>query len=241
MSPITRINLWSGPRNISTALMYSFAQRSDTTVYDEPLYAHYLAKTDAYEYHPGAEEILAKMENDGNKVIQMMEGNHSTPIAFFKHMTHHLVELDWSFMDDMVNVILTRDPMEMLPSYVQQIEKPTLKDVGYAAHLQVLEYLEKKDQKVIVLDGKNVLLNPKSVLSKLCLEIGIPFDSSMLAWQAGARPEDGCWAKYWYKSVHQSTSFAPYKAKTAPFPEYLKPLLEECQPYYAILKNRAIQ
>ena len=95
---IKRINLWSGPRNISTATMYAFAQRADTRVFDEPLYAHYLNKTSADEYHPGAAEILADMENDGSKVIEMMLGNHDRPIVFFKQMTHHLVELDWSFI-----------------------------------------------------------------------------------------------------------------------------------------------
>ena len=241
MANTTRINIFSGPRNISTALMYSFAQREDTTVFDEPLYAHYLSKTPAKMYHPGADEIISKMENDGKKVIEMMKDIHSTPVAFFKHMTHHLVNLDWAFMDDMVNVILTRNPEEMLPSYAEQIERPTLLDVGYAAHVKVLNYLRERNKKVIVIDGKNVLLNPEGVLTKLCEAIGIPFDKSMLSWEAGARPEDGCWAKYWYKNVNLSKGFAPYRAKTTPFPEQLKPLLKECQPLYNQLSELAIQ
>jgi len=235
-----RINIWSGPRNISTALMYSFAQRSDTTVYDEPLYAHYLSKTPADAYHPMAAEILADMENDGNKVIEMMQGTHPTPIAFFKQMTHHLVKLDWSFMDDMTNVILTRDPREMLTSFIQQIENPTIIDVGYAAHIELLEYLESRGQKVIVLDGKNVLLDPKGVLSQFCEQLGIPFDESMLSWHAGARPEDGIWAPHWYANVHRSTSFAPYKPKDIEFPERLEALYAECMPYYERLSALAI-
>ena len=94
MDKTIRINLWSGPRNISTALMYSFAQRTDTTVFDEPLYAYYLANSKAKEYHPGSAEILKAMENDGDKVVKKMEGSHSSPIVFFKHMTHHLLDLD---------------------------------------------------------------------------------------------------------------------------------------------------
>ena len=237
----TRINLWSGPRNISTAMMYSFAQRKDTTVFDEPLYAHYLSKTNAAEYHPGSEEILVTMENDGQKVVDMMEGAHPTRVVFFKQMTHHLVDLDWSFMKDMVNVILTRDPVEMLPSYAKQVSQPTLRDVGYAAHIELMEHLKKLGQKIIVLNGKNILLNPRKVLSELCEAIGIPFDEAMLSWEAGARPEDGCWAKYWYNSVHKSTSFAPYKAKTAPFPVHLEDLLAEAKPLYQQLNELAIQ
>ncbi len=236
-----RINIWSGPRNISTALMYSFAQRKDTTVFDEPLYAHYLSKSNANEYHPGADEILATMENDGDKVVMMMQGEHSTPIVFFKQMTHHLIDIDWSFMKGMINIILTRNPREMLPSYAEQINQPNIHDVGYAAHIEVMEYLKKLGQPIIVLDGKNVLLNPQKVLSELCEKIGIPFDSSMLSWEAGARPEDGCWAKYWYKNVHRSTCFAPYQPKTTPFPKHLEGLLTECQPLYDQLASIAIQ
>ncbi len=232
-----RINLWSGPRNISTATMYAFAQRADTCVYDEPLYAHYLSKTAADEYHPGAEEILADMENDGNKVIQMMQGTHDLPIAFFKQMTHHLVDLNWSFMDEMTNLILTRDPVDMLPSYVQQVAMPTMMDVGYAAHLELIQYLQKMDQEIIVLDAKKVLEDPQKVFTQLCEKIEIPFDVAMLNWPAGPRPEDGVWAKYWYKNVHQSTGFGKYRKKTEPFPERLKPLLAQCQPIYNQLQK----
>ena len=237
---ITRINLWSGPRNISTALMYSFAQRKDTTVFDEPLYAHYLSKTPAKNYHPGSEEILANMENDGNKVVEMLKGHHPSKIVFFKHMTHHLVELDWSFMQSMVNVILTRDPVDMLPSYAVQVARPKMHDVGYKRHLDVVEFLKEIGQPVIVVDSRMVLENPEKVLRALCEKINIPFDSKMLSWPAKARKEDGIWAKYWYDSVHRSTGFAAYKPKTTPFPEELKPLLEECQPIYKVLKALAI-
>ena len=236
-----RINLWSGPRNISTALMYSFAQRKDMTVYDEPLYAHYLSKTPAKNYHPGAEEILQTMENNGNKVVEMILGAHPTPIAFFKHMTHHLVSLDWSFMKESINIILTRDPVEMLPSYINQVAEPQLHDVGYKIHLEVVDYLKGINQPIIVLDSKEVLLNPKKVLEELCSKINIPFYESMLSWPKGARREDGVWAKRWYHNVHQSTGFAKYTPKTAAFPEQLKPLLEICKPYYNELHAIAIK
>ena len=156
---ITRICLWSGPRNVSTALMYSFAQRNDSLVFDEPLYAHYLSKTPARAYHPGAEDVIAMMENDGQKVVDdLILGDHSKPVLFLKHMTHHLNDLDWSFMDHTVNVLLTRDPFDMLPSYGAVVETPSLRDVGYKLHLELLEYLQSRGQNPPVLDSKQILL-----------------------------------------------------------------------------------
>lgn len=236
-----RICVWSGPRNISTALMYSFAQRRDTTVVDEPLYGHYLSKTPAEAYHPGSAEIIATLDNNGERVIRdIVLGDYDTPIVFHKQMTHHLVELDWSFMAHTVNVILTRDPVDMLPSYMKNVEQPTMVDVGYAKHIELLDYLRSLGQEPPVLDSKQVLLNPRKVLGKLCEQIGIPFDEAMLSWEAGARPEDGCWAPYWYHNVHRSTGFGVYRPKIAPFPEPLKPLLADCLPYYERLREMAI-
>ncbi|MFH5833212.1 sulfotransferase family protein [Halalkalibaculum sp. DA3122] len=240
MSDTKRICLWSGPRNISTALMYSFAQREDTTVVDEPLYAHYLTSTDADEYHPGAEEIIADQLNDGEQVIRdVIFGEYETPVVFFKNMTHHLVDLDWSFMKETINVILTRDPRDMLPSYAQKVEQPTMRDVGYAKHLELLEYLITLGQEPLVIDSREVLINPEEKLSEICDTLEIPFDRAMLSWPAGPRPEDGVWAKYWYQNVHRSTGFQPYKPKTAPFPEHLKELLAECEPIYEKLVTRS--
>lgn len=235
-----RICLWSGPRNISTTLMYSFAQRLDTKVFDEPLYAHYLSNTDAKEYHPGTKKILDSLEQDGNKVIEKMMTNNEKPVFFFKNMTHHLLDLNRDFMNEVYNVMLTRDPIEMLPSFDKVIENPSLEDVGYAKHTELLDYFEAKNIKPIVLDSKRVLLNPKKVLTELCDFIGIPFDESMLHWQAEARPEDGVWAKYWYANIHKSTGYLPYKPKTETFPEHLIPLLNKCTPHYNKLLKYAI-
>ena len=237
---ITRICLWSGPRNISTTLMYSFAQRPDTTVFDEPLYAHYLHNTNADQYHPGAKEIMASQENDGQKVVDMMMGKHNQPVVFFKNMTHHLLNVDRSFMKDVVNVILTRDPKEMIPSFAKVIDNPTIGDIGYELHTELIEHFENEGIDYVVLDSKKILLNPKKVLTEFCEKIGIQFDSSMLKWSAGARQEDGIWAEFWYENVHQSTGYLPYKPKTDIFPENLIPLLNECQVHYNKIVEKAI-
>ena len=236
------ICLWSGPRNISTALMYSFAQRQDTTVVDEPLYAHYLSSSDsAKNYHPLAQEVLNSMENDGQKVIENMFKLNKTPFYFHKQMTHHLIDIDWSFLLNTTNIILTRNPKEMLPSFAKEISNPKMYDVGYQMHIDLLEYLNNNNCPPIVIDSKELLLNPKPFLTELCVQLNIPFNENMLSWKKGARSEDGVWAKHWYGNVHQSTGFIPYKEKTEPFPSSLAPLLKECEPLYQKLKAIAIK
>lgn len=237
---IVRIALWSGPRNISTALMYSFAQREDTKVFDEPLYGFYLKNTNAKGYHPGSEEILKTMETDGQKVVRSMLANSEKPVLFLKNMTHHLLDLDRSFMKDMVNVILTRDPREMLPSFDKVIKNPSMDDVGYQAHVELVDYFEANAIKYAVLDAKKVLENPKKILKQLCEFASIPFDERMLEWKPQQRPEDGVWAKYWYENVHKSSGFAKYYPKEETFPQHLIPLLESCQPFYQKLSALAL-
>jgi len=240
MDNIKRISIWSGPRNISTALMYSFAQRHDTKVFDEPLYAYYLKNSEAKKYHPGSEAILNTMENDGSKVVDMMLNCSEKPILFFKNMTHHLLDLDRSFMNNIHNVILTRNPKEMLPSFAKVIEHPSMEDVGYKLHIELVNYFESKNISYVVLDAKNVLLNPERVLKQLCNHLEIAFDTNMLKWEPQQLKEDGIWAKYWYNNVHKSSKFSTYKPKIEPFPEYLEPLLEECQPFYNQLLQKAL-
>ena len=151
--------------------MYSFAQRSDTLVYDEPLYA-IIKKTQMQKYHPGTKEILKSMENNGTKVIEMMMGFHKKPVVFFKNMTHHLLNLNRSFMQNMIHIILTRDPEEMLPSYAKIIQNPNLKDVGYAAHTDLVNDLNCMNIKPIIVDSKTILINPKLALNHLCTLLG---------------------------------------------------------------------
>ncbi|MCZ6672599.1 MAG: sulfotransferase family protein [Verrucomicrobia bacterium] len=238
-----RISLWSGPRNVSTALMYSFAQRQDTRVYDEPLYAHYLSHTEARKYHPGAEKILRSKDNSGERVIRnLFLSNSEKPVLFFKNMAHHLVDLDWGFLSKLTNVLLTREPRDMLISYSKTIPEFGLDDVGYLKLNELSNCILKEGQVPIVLDSQILLKNPERILRKLCDRLGLPFKSAMLSWEAGPRPEDGIWAPYWYHGIHRSSRFQPYAPKTEEtLPEMLEPLLKECLELYDLLRPYILQ
>lgn len=229
-----RISVWSGPRNVSTALMYAFRQRAHTTVVDEPLYGHYLEITGAP--HPGREEVLAAMARDGPRVVQeVLLGDYDTDVVMFKNMAHHLAGLERAFLARLTNVLLTRDPEEMLPSLAQQLPEPTLRDTGMSEQVDILETVLASGQTPVVIDARRLLQDPEAVLSALCRRLGLEFDLAMLSWPEGPKPEDGVWAKYWYASVHASTGFAPYRPKTEVLPKRLWPLLEVCAPLYARL------
>ncbi len=237
---VMRLNLWSGPRNVSTALMYSFAQRADTRVVDEPAYGHYL-RVSGVE-HPGASEVLSSMDCDGNRVIrEVVLGPCDRPILFLKQMAHHLTGLDRSFLTETQNAFLIRDPREMLPSLAENLPDPSLQDTGLQVQSRLFDELRALGQDPPVLDARYLLLDPAGVLEALCLQLGIPFDPAMLHWSPGARPEDGIWAEHWYSNVHKSQGFHPYRPKTTPFPEHLEALLEECRPYYLHLRDSAIR
>ncbi|MPZ52360.1 MAG: sulfotransferase family protein [Acidimicrobiia bacterium] len=231
MDEMKRICLWSGPRNVSTALMYSFRERSDTTVVDEPLYGHYLATTGVA--HPGDDEVLAAMENDGERVVEsVIMGAYPTPIVFFKNMAHHLVGLDRSFLNQVVNVILTREPEAMLSSLIQQLPNPAIEETGLPNQVKLVDSVLAAGREPIVLESRALLTDPPTILFRLCDRIGIPYTDEMLSWEPGPKPEDGNWAPYWYDTVHRSTGFAPYRPKDDKFPSRLAPLLEEAQELY---------
>ncbi len=235
-----RIHLCSGPRNVSSALMYSFAQRPDSHVVDEPLYAHYLSTTGAD--HPARNEILDTMEHYGERVVsEVMLKTYDHPILFIKNMGHHLIDLDWTFLDQMATVILIRDPEQMLPSLINQVPRPILADTALDMQRKIFDYLTERGQTPCVLDARELLTNPEKILCHLCADLGINFDPSMLQWDAGPIPEDGVWAPHWYHVLHKSTGFAPYKPKSDPFPEFLRPLLGECIPHYNYLYHHAIK
>jgi hypothetical protein len=235
-----KLSVWSGPRNVSTALMYAFRQRPDTLIVDEPLYGHYLEVTRAE--HPGDDEVLATMDTDGGRVVrEVLLGPCERPLHFFKNMAHHLEGLDdRGFLGGLTNVLLTRDPAEMLPSLARQLPNPTLRDTGLLYQTEILDHVLGEGLQPVVLDAKQLLLDPPGVLRGACDRLGIPFHESMLRWPAGPKPEDGVWAKHWYANVHASTGFSPYKPRTDAFPERLRPLLEESLPLYERLRRYAI-
>lgn len=235
------ICLWSGPRNVSTALMYSFAQRSDTRVVDEPLYGHFLRVTGTA--HPGRDEVLAKVNCDGDAVMRGLLAEREEPgrkILFMKQMAHHLVDVDRDFMDRTSNVFLVRDPRQMLPSLTIQMPHAQLADTGLETQWRLYRDLAGLGQRPAVLDSRELLLDPRGVLAKLCAHLEIPFTENMLSWPAGPRPEDGIWAPHWYHAVHRSTGFSPYVEKKD-FPQQLEPLLEQCQLWYDRLYEHAIR
>lgn len=220
--------------------MYAFAQRGDTRVVDEPLYAHYLRVTGAD--HPGRDDVLAAQDADGERVVrEVLLGPCDRPVLFLKQMAHHLVELDRSFLDRTVNVLLTRDPEDMLRSLVHQIPEPTVRDTGMAVQSELYEALRRRGQDPLVLEARQLLRDPADVLMQLCERIGIPFDEGMLSWPAGPIPEDGAWAPHWYHNVHRSTGFMPYREKTSAFPEHVRSVLEACRPHYQALGAVALR
>ena len=191
--------------------MYSFAQRTDTVVFDEPLYAHYLKTSSAI--HPGREDVLLSLENNGNKVIEQIILKKSSKTSFHKLMTHFLINIDIDFLSKVSNIIFIRNPKEIIASYSRVIANPKMDDIGVEKQYELYHHLIKIGNIPIVLDSKYLLKDPELVLRKLCLLLGIPFDKKMLQWEKGARKEDGVWAKYWYENVHNSTCFLPFTKK----------------------------
>ena len=234
-----RLCLWSGPRNVSTALMYSFAQRADTEAVDEPLYGHYLRVSGAE--HPGGDTVLAAMETNGEAVVRdVILAPSARPIRFFKMMAHHLTDLDEGFLDRTTNALLTRHPREVLPTLSVQVPNPTLRDTGYQHQVDLLRRDLAAGRRPLVIEARELLLSPPTVLERLCERVGIAFDPAMLSWPPGPKDCDGVWAPWWYHNVHRSTGFLPWQPKDEPLPPELAPLLEQCLPLYEELSQHAI-
>ncbi|RME95284.1 MAG: hypothetical protein D6772_13420 [Bacteroidetes bacterium] len=214
--------------------MYSFAQRPDTTVVDEPLYAYYLATTQERAKHPATEAILASQSSDGATVIrEVLQASYPTPVVVFKQMTHHLLDLDRSFFADAYHVLLVRDPRAILASYSKVITKLTAYDIGIPQQQDLYQTLKASGQLHAIVDAKRLLLDPAGVLRSLCKRLGLSFTEAMLSWPAGPRPEDGVWAPYWYQRVHQSTGFASYQAHEFSLRPDLEQIAQACAPAYA--------
>lgn len=232
--------MWSGPRNVSTAMMYAWRQRSDTTVWDEPMYGHYLAHTGVE--HAVKEEILAAVPTGREEIIDLiLHRPCPTPVWFYKNMAHHLVGFEMATVDELDGFLLTRGPREMLPSLAIGLgRKPEMSDTGFDLQVAILDRWLAAGRKPIVVDSRALLTDPRRVLTALCERLGLPFEEAMLSWPAGPKPEDGVWAAHWYASAHASTGFAPYRPKADPFPADLAQIYAECAPLYERLLEHAI-
>lgn len=232
--------------------MYSFAQRSDTRVVDEPLYAHYLRHQPTMAEHPGKAEVLTSQNQNGEQVAKYLTTHpFGKELVVFKQMTHHLVHLSEDSKvamftggsqsaDRIANVLLIRDPRLILASASKVVDHLTAEDIGMPQQWALYQQLESLGALTAILDARRLLLNPPQQLSKLCHLLGFPFDGNMLQWQAGARPEDGVWAKYWYTNVHQSTGFQPYQAKEFVLSQELMRIADTCMPIYLELLAKAL-
>lgn len=223
------INQISGPRNISTALMYSFAQRRDTTVFDEPFYAIYLKKSGAE--HPGKEDVF-RVQSADEKVVRSEIVSATTPVVFVKNMAHHMEILSQPIIADSINLFLIRNPKQIIASYAQVIDSPVMRDIGIEYQFQLFEELTAAQQKVVVVDSAQILSSPAVVLRKVCEECGIPFDENMLHWEAGPKTYDGVWAPHWYANVHRSTGFEKQPTSERELPDRLQPLCQQALRYY---------
>lgn len=230
--------MWSGPRNISTAIMRAWENRPDTVVWDEPLYAFYLDRTGLD--HPMAEAVIAAGDPDWRDVVAKILGplppskDGSARVFFQKHMTHHLLpEVERGWMDKVSNCFLIRDPREVIASYAKARAEFDIDDVGVKQQAEIFDYLlARTGEPPVVIDSEELLRNPAGVLEAWCGRLELPFSRRMLEWPAGPRDSDGVWAAHWYANVHDTTGFAPYVKKGFDLPPHLEPMAEACQPLY---------
>ena len=227
MIPGVRLAVWSGPRSISTAMMRSWGNRPDTKVVDEPLYAHFLSFTGID--HPGREEVLAA----GNTSWQFVVSELTAPtqgIYYQKHMTHHLTpDIPRGWIKDLTNILLIRDPAEVVSSYVRSRPRVSDDDIGLVQQLELHELL---GSDAPVIDSADFLQDPELYLRFMCVHIGVDFTDRMLHWAAGTRDTDGIWGKYWYGAVVASTGFEPYVKRRAELKGATKELVDRSRPVY---------
>ncbi len=232
--PILRIAMWSGPRNISTAMMRAWGNRTDTQVIDEPFYAYYLNATE--EEHPGAEQVIAAGESDWRKVAAQLLAEVPAGKAIFyqKQMTHHLLpEIDRRWLDELTNCFLIRDPREVIISYCKKNHEPTRDDLGFAQQAEIFDLVRAQSGEVPpVIDARDVLQDPARILGLLCTALGVQFSETMLSWPPGRRATDGIWAEHWYAEVERSTGFQPYQKRSGTVPAHLHRVYEECLESY---------
>jgi len=223
---VLRIQCWSGPRNISTALLYSWRERPDTSVVDEPLYAHYLTIDD--RSHPGVDDILASQQLDADEVIRdVILGPCETPVLYIKQMAHHLRGVDHRHLAHTENILLVRHPRDMLASLSVQLPECTLADTGLTESVELLDAILAANGTPLVIETQSLLHDPSSVLGAVCDHVGLRFDPAVLSWAA-------------YDNVHRSTGFGPPASSSHPFPERANSILEEALPLFERLNAHAV-
>ena len=239
----TYVAMWSGPRNISTALMRSFENRSDCFVSDEPFYSFFLHKTGLN--HPLRNEIIQSGRTNYKQITAYITGAipSSKNIWYQKHMAHHLsLNSDIEWVKKMTNCILIRHPKDVISSYVKKNELKSIDQLGYPQQIQIYNFLCKETKSIpIIVDAKDLLEDPKSILIKICSSIGIKFSSTMLSWPKGPRKTDGIWGKYWYKKVEQSTGFKSYTKTSPKIDTSYMDLYDQCMEHFNILYNLRIR
>ncbi|MGH8183264.1 MAG: hypothetical protein ACREPH_06375 [Rhodanobacteraceae bacterium] len=229
-----RIAMWSGPRNISTAMMRAWENRDDTAVIDEPFYAHYLVETGME--HPGREDVIATQETDDAKVAAMLIGPvpGGKPIWYQKHMTQHMLPempLDW--MDRVSNCFLIREPGRVAASFTLQRPDAEAWELGFEQQARLFDQVcERLGRAPPVIDAADVLQDPRATLGALCTQLGITFSERMLRWPAGKRASDGAWAPHWYAAVERSSGFAPYRPQATRLDDFQQRLADACMPHY---------
>jgi hypothetical protein len=239
-----RIAMWSGPRNISTAMMRSWGNRPDTFVCDEPFYAYYLCETG--REHPGREEVIAQGEPDWRKVVAQLTGPipHGKRIFFHKQMTHHLLPgIDRNWLADVTNCFLIRDPADVIVSYIKKNNEPTLDDIGFVQQAEIFDWVCQRLGSVPpVVDARDVLENPEGILRALCEAVSVEFSDAMLSWPPGLRDTDGVWAKHWYHEVATSTGFRRRSnGHTLPVPDRLKEVHDRARECYDCLYQHRLR
>lgn len=239
---IRRIAMWSGPRNLSTAMMRSFGSRADTFVSDEPFYGCFLKHSGAG--HPMRDEIVAAMDSDWRSVMRTLGGPapDGSAIWYQKHMWHHMVgPVGYEDFGGFSHAFLIREPERMIASYLGKREAASFEDFGLERQAEFFQReAERLGRAPPVIDANDVLANPEGVLSKLCTALGIAWDPAMLRWEPGRRETDGPWAPHWYHAVEESTGFGPPERDQPNLPDDARRVADQCQPYYEQLAAHRI-
>jgi hypothetical protein len=228
----TNIAMWSGPRNISTAMMYSFGNRRDCVAWDEPFYAFSLVHHG--NDHPMRDDIISSNDSNWDSLVAKCTGPASKPVFYQKHMTHHMLPgYDRRWINGLANAFLIRSPERVLASYAKKWSDVDLRAIGFVEQAEIFDMVaDAKGEAPPVIDAEDVLANPRKTLTALCTRLGIPFDEAMLSWPAGPKSFDGVWAPHWYEAVWKSAGFAAGSKEAVALPAPLARIAEAAMPYY---------